>query len=134
MDSEFYQLCGKMVDERYIRQGEEGKKKRVSAINNLLRHKKLLKEGWDDASIRLLLAELSLMDSNNFVDKCGAGEREGRVFARLVAERHFGLSHGIGRSGDVTAIQPKVGTKNDKSGVQEQDQHLKVACETYRLT
>lgn len=107
MDSEFYQLCGKLVDERYVRQGEEGRKKRNAAINNLLRHKKLPKEGWDDDLIQLLLRELSLMDTNNFMDKCGAGEREGRVFSRLVAQRHFGLSHGIGRSGDVTAIQPK---------------------------
>ena len=107
MDGEFYELCGKLVDSRYVRQGEEGRKKRGAAVNNLLRHKKLPKEGWDDDLIQLLLRELSLMDTNNFVDKCGAGEREGRVFSGLVARRHFGLSHGIGRSGDVTAIQPK---------------------------
>merc|ERR1719193_315827 len=107
MESEFYQLCGKLVDERYVRQGEEGRRKRNSAINNLLRHKKLPKEAWDEDQIQLLLRELALMDTNNFADKCGAGEREGRVFSRLVSQRHFGFSHGIGRSGDVTAIQPK---------------------------
>ena len=107
MDPEFYQLCGKLVDQRYVRQGEEGRKKRNAAINNLLRHKKVPKEGWDDDSILLFLREPSLMDTNNFVDKCGAGEREGRVFSRLVAQRHYGFSHGIGRSGDVTAVQPK---------------------------
>ena len=35
-------------------------------------------QGWDEDLILLLLRELSLMDTNNFVDKCGAGEREGR--------------------------------------------------------
>ena len=26
---------------------------------------------------------------------------------RLVAKRHYGLGHGIGRSGDLTQVQPK---------------------------
>ncbi len=37
----------------------------------------------------------------------GAGEREGRIYSPLVSSRHFGLGHGIGRSGDVTEAQPK---------------------------
>lgn len=37
----------------------------------------------------------------------GAGEREGRVYSPLVLQRHFGLGHGIGRSGDVMEAQPK---------------------------
>lgn len=49
------------------------------------------------------------MDSNNFIDRCGVGEREGRVFSSLVSKRHYYLSHGIGRSGDLFSIQPKAG-------------------------
>jgi len=37
----------------------------------------------------------------------GAGEREGRIYSPLVSTRHFGLGHGIGRSGDVMEAQPK---------------------------
>ena len=37
----------------------------------------------------------------------GVGEREGRVYSSLVRARHFGFSHGIGRSGDIGADQPK---------------------------
>ncbi len=48
------------------------------------------------------------MDSNNFVKSVGVGEREARVASPLVYKRHFGLAHGIGRSGDVAAEQPKV--------------------------
>lgn len=49
------------------------------------------------------------MDTNNSPETIGAGEREGRVASALVARRHFGLSHGIGRSGDISAEQPKAG-------------------------
>jgi O-phospho-L-seryl-tRNASec:L-selenocysteinyl-tRNA synthase len=47
------------------------------------------------------------MDSNNFDGNCGVGEREGRVFSTLVRDKNLGLAHGIGRSGDVNALQPK---------------------------
>eukprot|EP00299_Pterocystis_sp_00344_P014827 c7372_g1_i1.p1 GENE.c7372_g1_i1~~c7372_g1_i1.p1 ORF type:complete len:388 (-),score=72.85 c7372_g1_i1:360-1352(-) len=47
------------------------------------------------------------MDSNNFMGNVGVGEREGRVFSSLIRSRHFSLAHGIGRSGDVSEVQPK---------------------------
>lgn len=53
--------------------------------------------------------DIALGDSNNFVDNVGVGEREARVASELVARRHYRLAHGIGRSGDVSAEQPKVG-------------------------
>lgn len=58
-----------------------------------------------------LMQDCALMDSNNFLDNVGVGEREARVASGLVARRHYHLAHGIGRSGDVTAEQPKVGLK-----------------------
>lgn len=39
--------------------------------------------------------DLAMMDSNNFVDNVGMGEREGRIFSPLVARRHYGLAHGV---------------------------------------
>lgn len=47
------------------------------------------------------------MDSNNFLDNVGVGEREARVASSLVAKRHYRMAHGIGRSGEVNAEQPK---------------------------
>eukprot|EP00562_Extubocellulus_spinifer_P000711 CAMPEP_0178477568 /NCGR_PEP_ID=MMETSP0696-20121128/4198_1 /TAXON_ID=265572 /ORGANISM="Extubocellulus spinifer, Strain CCMP396" /LENGTH=579 /DNA_ID=CAMNT_0020104883 /DNA_START=150 /DNA_END=1889 /DNA_ORIENTATION=+ len=38
---------------------------------------------------------------------CGVGEREGRTYSTLILTNHYGLTHGIGRSGDVTESQPK---------------------------
>lgn len=53
------------------------------------------------------------MDSNNFLGASGVGEREARVACPLVARRHYGLAHGIGRSGDIAAPQPKVQSSTD---------------------
>jgi O-phospho-L-seryl-tRNASec:L-selenocysteinyl-tRNA synthase len=64
-------------------------------------------EGWDEATIELFLHELSVMDSNNFIGNVGVGEREARIVSPLVARMHYRFGHGVGRSGDVAAIQPK---------------------------
>jgi O-phospho-L-seryl-tRNASec:L-selenocysteinyl-tRNA synthase len=48
--------------------------------------------------------KIALMDSNNFKDNCGVGEREARVFSSIVRNKNFQLGHGIGRSGDVNAL------------------------------
>ncbi len=47
------------------------------------------------------------MDSNNFQDKIGVGEREARIFSGVVARRNFYMGHGMGRSGEIMADQPK---------------------------
>lgn len=88
----------------------------------LFLHRRLPDYGWSDVQIQSLLFLLSTLDTNNKSPAtgggdasggggesrwCGVGEREGRVFSSLVAQRHFGLSHGTGRSGDVTEPQPK---------------------------
>ena len=74
---------------------------------------------WSDIQIQSLLFLFSTLDTNNKTLAssgsdgdgdtrwCGVGEREGRVYSSLVAQRHFGLSHGMGRSGDITEPQPK---------------------------
>ena len=52
---------------------------------------------WDEL-VEHLLAELALMDSNNFKDAVGFGERGGRVLSRIVQRRHYRLGHGTRRS------------------------------------
>ncbi len=68
---------------------------------------KIPENGWSDERVEFFLNHLSLMDSNNYNDICGLGEREGRIFSSIVAKRNFHFAHGIGRSGDITDIQPK---------------------------
>jgi len=84
---------------------------------SLFVNRRLNDAGWSDVQIQSLLFLLSTLDTNNkavtsgdmSVESrwCGVGEREGRVYSSLVAHRHFGLSHGMGRSGDITEPQPK---------------------------
>ncbi|CAG7830853.1 unnamed protein product [Allacma fusca] len=95
------------VSKTYLQQGSQSKISRNKLVSILLKEKKWPKEGWDDLTIEMLLNELALMDSNNFPSRCGVGEREGRIYSSMVSRRHFRLSHGVGRSGDLGEVQPK---------------------------
>lgn len=107
MNAQNLALAKGLVDPSYIEQGSQELRKRETLVRILLSQRCLPEVGWDDSTIGMLLAQLSAMDSNNFVGSVGAGEREARVFSSLVRQRHFGLGHGIGRSGDIAAVQPK---------------------------
>jgi O-phospho-L-seryl-tRNASec:L-selenocysteinyl-tRNA synthase len=100
-------LAQGLVRAGYIRQGAQGIAARERLVTALLSERRLPATGWDEASIESLVHDASLMDSNNFLANVGLGEREARVVCPLVSRRHYGLAHGIGRSGDITAEQPK---------------------------
>eukprot|EP00095_Tigriopus_kingsejongensis_P010687 snap_masked-scaffold261_size233860-processed-gene-1.22 protein:Tk10687 transcript:snap_masked-scaffold261_size233860-processed-gene-1.22-mRNA-1 annotation:"o-phosphoseryl-trna selenium transferase" len=95
------------ISSHYLDQGRDAERHRAKQVAHLLQQRKLPETGWREADIETLLWELGRMDSNQFPANCGVGEREGRIQAGLVSRRHFGLAHGIGRSGDLCEVQPK---------------------------
>ena len=101
----FGELLHSLVNESYIQQGLEEKQSQDNLIHNLLSTKQLPLHGWSNLSIEYLLQQIRMMDSNNFHGNIGVGEREGRIYSSLVSQRHYSLSHGIGRSGDIAEIQ-----------------------------
>uniref|UniRef100_A0A3Q2Q230 O-phosphoseryl-tRNA(Sec) selenium transferase n=1 Tax=Fundulus heteroclitus TaxID=8078 RepID=A0A3Q2Q230_FUNHE len=107
MNGENITLSEKIVSPSYVRQGAQARRGHEQLIRHLLDQGKCPEEGWSESTIELFLSELAVMDSNNFLGNCGVGEREGRVASGLVARRHYRLIHGIGRSGDIAAVQPK---------------------------
>ncbi|RXN20638.1 O-phosphoseryl-tRNA(Sec) selenium transferase [Labeo rohita] len=107
MNNENFNLSEKLVSSSYVRQGLQARRGHEQLIRVLLQQGKCPEEGWSESTIELFLNELAVMDSNNFLGNCGVGEREGRVASGLVARRHYRLIHGIGRSGDIAAVQPK---------------------------
>ena len=76
-------------------------------LRDLLMHKRLPDSPTSDLQIEQILLNFASLDSNNHSKGCGVGEREGRVYSNLVQRRHFAMSHGIGRSGDIGEPQPK---------------------------
>ena len=107
MDPSILELCTDLVSSTYLHQANASRKNVSALIRNLIAQRRIPDEGWPEETIELFLREVSLWDSNNFPSQTGVGEREGRCLSRIVSRRHWKLIHGIGRSGDVNAEQPK---------------------------
>lgn len=83
-------------------------------LNNFLNPIKILFEQksvpinpWNDEQIEFLLETLSNMDTDKDTNAARVGEREARIASKLQLKTSSGFCHGIGRSGFLTAPQPK---------------------------
>lgn len=104
----FQKVGKKLLPPSLLQHATEAANTRNKQFQILLEQRKWPEEGWDDSTIEIFLNELSAMDTNNFSSKpSGVGEREGRVYSNLVRRRSYGLTHGVGRSGDLAESQPK---------------------------
>ena len=109
MDTKNIEFSKPLIGSTYAEQGSASLRRREGLVRVLLTQRSLPEIGWDDATIETFRADCAAMDSNNFLESVGAGEREARVYSNLVRRRNMGFGHGIGRSGDVDTVQPKAG-------------------------
>ncbi|EKF30890.1 hypothetical protein,SLA/LP autoantigen-like protein, putative [Trypanosoma cruzi marinkellei] len=107
MNERALSLAEGFVSAHYVQAGGEALRANERLVRSVLAQRRCPEKGMSDVAIEWLLHQLALMDTNNFPAHFGAGEREGRVAAPLVARRNYGLAHGIGRSGDILSDQPK---------------------------
>jgi O-phospho-L-seryl-tRNASec:L-selenocysteinyl-tRNA synthase len=95
------------VPERYAERGGDLERQHQRLFKRLLSNRRMPEYGWSEFTVERFLADLAALDANNAPETAAIGDREGRVFSSLVRRRHFHLAHGIGRSGDLEATQPK---------------------------
>ena len=79
----------------------------INPIRVLLEQKCLPLEPWSEDQISFLLQTLSNMDTDKDDKASRVGEREARIASRLHLLTSSGFCHGVGRSGFLTAPQPK---------------------------
>ncbi|MBY8985828.1 MAG: O-phosphoseryl-tRNA(Sec) selenium transferase [Candidatus Lokiarchaeota archaeon] len=79
----------------------------LKPIKTLFEQKSVPKEPWIDEQIEFLLLTLSNMDTDKDNNAARVGEREARIASKLHLKTSAGFCHGVGRSGFLTAPQPK---------------------------
>ena len=107
MNDKNSKLVEKIIGKTYTEISYESLHSNSNKIKNLLAQRALPLDPWSSLEIDTFLNNIALMDANNYQGKITVGEREGRVISKKVLERHYHMTHGIGRSGDIDAIQPK---------------------------
>ncbi len=79
----------------------------IKPLKTLFEQRNVPKKPWSDDQIEFLLHTLSNMDTDKDSDAARVGEREARIVSKLHLQTSAGFCHGIGRSGFLTAPQPK---------------------------
>jgi O-phospho-L-seryl-tRNASec:L-selenocysteinyl-tRNA synthase len=79
----------------------------LNPMKILLEQKSMPLDPWTDDQIKFLLQTLSNMDTDKDDKASRVGEREARIASKLHLITSAGFCHGIGRSGYLTAPQPK---------------------------
>jgi O-phospho-L-seryl-tRNASec:L-selenocysteinyl-tRNA synthase len=79
----------------------------LNPIKILFEQRSVPKEPWTEEQIEFLLQTLSNMDTDKDSNAARVGEREARIASKLHLRTSAGFCHGVGRSGFLTAPQPK---------------------------
>ena len=97
MNERSFELSASLVPKIYCTQALEARRRLSREVNALLEHKRWPSHGWSATRIEQLLHDIAAMDSNNFIENVGVGEREARVASDTVRRRHYAFAHGVGR-------------------------------------
>ena len=79
----------------------------LKPLKIVLEQKAVPKKPWSDEQIEFFLQILSQMDTDKDMDAARVGEREARISSKIHLKTSAGFCHGVGRSGFLTAPQPK---------------------------
>ncbi|MFW9879832.1 MAG: O-phosphoseryl-tRNA(Sec) selenium transferase [Candidatus Thorarchaeota archaeon] len=103
--SEFFQ--NSTIPQNMLDRGQLVLNNFMKPIKTLFEQKSVPKEPWSDDQIEFLLQTLSNMDTDKDSNAARVGEREARIASKLHLQTSAGFCHGVGRSGYLTAPQPK---------------------------
>jgi O-phospho-L-seryl-tRNASec:L-selenocysteinyl-tRNA synthase len=95
------------IPENMLNRGQLVLNEFLKPLKNLFEQRAVPKESWTDEQIELLLQTLSNMDTDKDNNAARVGEREARIATKLQLKTSAGFCHGVGRSGFLTAAQPK---------------------------
>lgn len=79
----------------------------LKPLKIVLEQKAVPKKPWSDEQIEFFLQILSQMDTDKDMEAARVGEREARISSKIHLKTSAGFCHGVGRSGFLTAPQPK---------------------------
>ncbi len=102
---EFFE--GSNIPKNMLNRGQLVLKEFLNPIKILFEQRSVPKEPWTEEQIEFLLQTLSNMDTDKDSKAARVGEREARIASKLHLRTSAGFCHGVGRSGFLTAPQPK---------------------------
>jgi O-phospho-L-seryl-tRNASec:L-selenocysteinyl-tRNA synthase len=100
-------ILDKTIPESMARRGRTTIDALLAPVRDVLNRRIFPEKPLTDPQIELMVQILSSMDTDKDPEAARVGEREARVASPYVASLAADFNHGIGRSGQLTAPQPK---------------------------
>jgi O-phospho-L-seryl-tRNASec:L-selenocysteinyl-tRNA synthase len=107
LDDEINRILDRAITDSMARRGRTTIDSLLAPVRDTLARRAFPDESLSDTQIEMMLQILSSMDSDKDPEAARVGEREARVASPLVGKLSAGFNHGIGRSGQLSAPQPK---------------------------
>lgn len=104
---EIDRILDRTIPESMARRGRTTIDSLLAPVRDVLNRRIFPENGLTDPQLELMVQILSSMDTDKDPEAARVGEREGRVASPYVARLAADFNHGIGRSGQLTAPQPK---------------------------
>ena len=106
-DDEIERILDRTIPESMERRGRTTIDSLLAPVRDVLNRRIFPDLGLTDSQLELMIQILSSMDTDKDPEAARVGEREGRVASPFVASLAANFNHGIGRSGQLSAPQPK---------------------------
>ena len=106
-NDEIDRILEKTIPESMFRRGRTTIDAFLAPVRDVLNRRLFPDSPLNDSQIDLMLKILSSMDTDKDPDAVRVGEREARIFSAYVGSLAAGFNHGVGRSGQLDAAQPK---------------------------
>jgi O-phospho-L-seryl-tRNASec:L-selenocysteinyl-tRNA synthase len=107
LDNDIEKRLTDLIPENMARRGRITIDALLAPVKDILNRQRFPDKPLTERQVELMLTLLSSMDTDKDPGAARVGEREGRTIAPLLDRLSAGFNHGIGRSGHLTAPQPK---------------------------
>jgi len=104
---EIDRILDKTIPESMARRGRTTIDALMAPIRDVLNRRVFPEKSMTDSQLELLIQILSSMDTDKDPEAARVGEREARIASPFIGTLSAGFNHGIGRSGQLDAPQPK---------------------------
>ena len=106
-NDEIDRILEKNIPENILKRGRITVDSLLGPVRDVLNRRLFPEKGLTDLQLEIMIQLLSSLDTDKDPEAARVGEREARVASPFIGRLSAGFNHGIGRSGQLTAPQPK---------------------------
>jgi O-phospho-L-seryl-tRNASec:L-selenocysteinyl-tRNA synthase len=106
-NDEIDRILEKNIPKSMLQRGRTTVDSLLGPVRDVLNRRQFPEKALTDLQLEMMLQLLSSFDTDKDPEAARVGEREGRVASPYIGRLSAGFNHGVGRSGHLTAPQPK---------------------------